>query len=108
MKFFSKSKKSEDLMLVFDIGSSSVAGAFFKATDSGVPKIIYTIREPITLEKDINPERFLELMLKTLEKVVYKMATRKICSTNKTFTIVLRICANESFVSFFIIKVILV
>jgi hypothetical protein len=74
--FFSKVKKSEDLMLVFDIGSSSVAGAFFKATESGVPKIIYTVREPIALESEINPEKFFELMLKTLDKVVYKMATR--------------------------------
>ncbi|HPS21548.1 MAG TPA: hypothetical protein PLO44_01950 [Candidatus Paceibacterota bacterium] len=87
MGFFSKSKKTEDLMLVFDIGSSSVAGAFFKATDSGVPKIIYTTREPISLEKDINPERFLELMLKTLEKVVYKMATRKIGAPKKVFCV---------------------
>jgi cell division ATPase FtsA len=87
MGIFSKAKKQEDLMLVFDIGSSSVAGAFFQATDSGVPKIIFTTREPIGLEKEINPERFLELTLKTLEKVVYKMATRGVGAPKKVFCV---------------------
>jgi cell division ATPase FtsA len=87
MGIFSKSKNKEDLMLVFDIGSSSVGAAFFRATNSGVPKIIYNTREPIALEADIKPERFFELMNKTLDKVVYRMATRGLGAPKKVFCV---------------------
>ena len=45
MRIFSDDKKKEELMLVFDIGSSSVGGALFLMQNYRVPKIIFSIRE---------------------------------------------------------------
>ena len=39
--------EKEDLILLFDISSSSVGGAFLKISKSGVPRIVFTVREPI-------------------------------------------------------------
>ena len=58
MGIFLKPKNQNDLMLVFDIGSSSIGGAFFINQKSGAPKIIFSIRELIPLENEINSEDF--------------------------------------------------
>ena len=50
----SSSKEKNELALVFDIGSSSVGGALFELEPSGIPKIIYSVREPIILEEEID------------------------------------------------------
>ena len=63
-----QNKKSE-LVLVFDIGSSSVGGVLFFTEQSGIPKIIFSVRENIILENEINPDRFLFLTVKALETV---------------------------------------
>ena len=75
MRIFSKKKEKEKLILVFDIGSSSVGGVLFVAQKSGVPKIVFAIREPITLEKNINIDRFLSLTIKSLDIVASKIYT---------------------------------
>ena len=59
-------KDKGKLVLVFDIGYSSVGGALFLAQKSGVPKIVFSVREPIILEKDVNIERFFLLTTKAL------------------------------------------
>ncbi|MFN4181091.1 MAG: hypothetical protein ACK4FA_00125 [Candidatus Paceibacteria bacterium] len=70
MKLFSKSKKAEEtLVLVFDIGSSSVGGALFIKNPNGAPKIVYAIRETIRLETEINHEKFLANTMKTLREI---------------------------------------
>ncbi|MEK7113806.1 MAG: hypothetical protein AAB873_03195 [Patescibacteria group bacterium] len=71
---FSKSKDEKRLVLVFDIGSSSVGGMFFEARKDASPRIIQTIRESIKLEKEINPEKLLHLTTKTLESVAGKLS----------------------------------
>ncbi len=60
-------------MLVFDIGSSSVGGALFEVQKSGIPKIIFTAREPITLQKTLNVDKFLSSTVKSLGVVVEKI-----------------------------------
>lgn len=72
MDIFSRSKEKNELMLAFDIGSSSVGGAFFRAQKSGIPKIVFTVREPIALGKDIDTGRLLPSTLKSLEIVASK------------------------------------
>ncbi len=67
-----KDKEKGKLALVFDIGSSSVGGALFWVQKSGIPKIIFSIREPITLEENIEVDRFLSLTIKSLEIVASK------------------------------------
>ena len=68
MGIFSKKEKKE-LVLLFDIGSSSVGAALFYKPASGVPDIIYTVRRPITLENKINIGRFLHLTIEALKIV---------------------------------------
>ena len=59
MSIFSGHKKKDELILVFNIGSSSVGGALFEAQSSGIPKIIFSVREPIVLEEKVNIDNFL-------------------------------------------------
>ena len=75
MSIWAKSKGKSELVAVFDIGSSSVGGALLEMNKSGAPKIIYSIREPILLEENINADRFLFLTLKSFDFVANKIAT---------------------------------
>ena len=61
MGIFLKSKDEGKLAVVFDIGSYSIGGAVFYLQKSGSPKIIYSTREPISFEKEINFDKFSEL-----------------------------------------------
>ena len=75
MGIFSKNKNKNELMLVFNIGSSSVEGALFLAQSSGVPKIIFSTSEQIQLEDKIDIDRFYNLAMQSLEIVagrIYK------------------------------------
>ena len=90
MNFFSRifsHVKKEELVLVIDVGSSSVGGALFWAQGSGVPEIIFSIREPIALEKEINPERVLSLPAKALEILAGKIAGRGLGAPKKIFCV---------------------
>lgn len=75
MGIFSKKKKGE-LVLVFDVGSSSVGGAMFLKTHEGVPEIIYSYRLPVQLEKKINIDRFLHLTIEALKVVSDNICTK--------------------------------
>jgi cell division ATPase FtsA len=79
--------KRDELALVFDIGSSSVGGALFWMQKSGVPKIIYSIREPIILELNITPERFLFLTLKAFKVVASKVCTKGLGAPKRIFCV---------------------
>lgn len=71
--FFSQSKKKEELVMVFDVGSSSVGGALFRVQNSGVPRIMFTVREPVMLEKEIDPDKLLAQVSKSLGVVAKKI-----------------------------------
>lgn len=86
MGFFGKTKKRE-LVLVFDIGSSSVGGVFFEAQENGVPKILFSVREPIALEMTVNTEKFLASTIKSLDVVVDKVYNAKIGAPSKIFCV---------------------
>jgi hypothetical protein len=74
MGIFSESKEKDELVLVFDIGSSSVGGALFWAQGSGIPKIIFSIRELIPISEKINNiDRFLFLTIQSLEIIIQKI-----------------------------------
>ena len=73
MSILSGPKEKGELMLVFNIGSSSVGGAFFWAQKSGIPKIIFSIKEPILIEEKIDIDRLLFLTIQSLEIVVNKI-----------------------------------
>ncbi|MES3031625.1 MAG: hypothetical protein V4699_00070 [Patescibacteria group bacterium] len=69
MGIFSRHKEKGKLALVFYVGSSSVEGALFLTEESGIPKIIFSIRELIALEDNVEASRFFSLTLKSLESV---------------------------------------
>ena len=73
MGIFSRHKEKGKLVLVFDIGSSSVGGAFFWMQTSGVPKVVISLNEPITLQKTFDIDKFLSSTIKSLEIVVSKI-----------------------------------
>lgn len=87
MGIFSKFKKENELFLVINFGSSSVGGALFFVEKSGMPKIIFSIRESIPIEKEIDPERFLFLANQSLEKVINKIHDAKLGAPDKIFCV---------------------
>lgn len=80
-------KTKEELALVFDIGSSSVGGALFLIQKTGIPKIIYSTREPISLEKELSFDRFFSLALKSLEIVSNKICMKGLGAPKKVYCI---------------------
>lgn len=75
MGFFLKSKK-EELVFVFDIRSSSVGAAVFLLSKDGISKIIYSTREKIKLEDNLDFKRFFYLTCKALDIVVNKVCVK--------------------------------
>lgn len=59
----------------------------FKAQDSRVPKIIFSVKEPIPLEKKVNPDRFLSLAIKALETVTDKFFKSGLGAPAKIFCV---------------------
>ncbi len=89
MGVFSKvTKKREELAIVFDINSSSVGGALFYMQRDGVPKIIYSTKEAIELEEEINIDRFLFLTNKALKTVVGKICMKGLGVPTRIFCVV--------------------
>ncbi len=84
MGFFSKKKKDE-LVLVFDIGSSSVGASFFMMRENSSPEIIYTHREAIVVIENLELDSFLNNTLKALRIVVAKMCLAGIGKPEKIF-----------------------
>lgn len=87
MGIFSRNKKRDKLALVFDIKSSHVGGALFLVPKSGVPKIIFSVREPIVIEKSIEADRFLSLALKSLDIVASRIYASGLGAPEEIFCI---------------------
>lgn len=87
MGIFSKTDEKDELVLVFDIGSSSVGGALFWVQKSGIPKIVFAVREPIILEKKINIDRFLLLTAKSLNIVASQVHQAGIGAPSRIFCV---------------------
>ena len=73
MGIFSKLKEKKELILVFNIGSSSVDGALFEAQSSGIPKIIFSAKELTKIEEKVDIDNFSLSMMKSLEIVAEKI-----------------------------------
>ena len=108
MGIFSSNKDKSELVLVFDIGSSTVGGALFWTDKIGVPKIVFSVREPIPLEESIEAEKFFSLTIKTLSIVSKKVHEAGIGAPKEIFCVlsspwhvsqirVIRLEKNESF-----------
>jgi len=88
MGIFSKSENKNDKpILVFDIGSSSVGGAILKMKKNQTPRVIFSTREPIILEKEMQADRFLLLTTRALEIVAGRICKTKIGQVENIFCV---------------------
>jgi len=74
-------------MLVFNIGSSSVVAALFEPQKSGVPKIVFSTREPIQIEEEATVGRFLFLATQSLDVVAKKILMTGLGVPKKIFCV---------------------
>lgn len=87
MGIFSNNKKENGLILVFNIRSSSVDGALFEVQSSGIPKIIFSVREPIKIEPEIDVNNFLLLTINSLEIVAHKIFQAGLGAPSRIFCV---------------------
>ena len=87
MGIFGGSKDKQELGVIFDIGSSSVGGALFLMKSSGIPKVIFSIREPIVVEQKVEIESLLLSTLKSLDFVAGKISGAGLGVPKKVFCV---------------------
>lgn len=66
-------KGGRRFVVVFDIGSASIGGAFVSIDAEKAPEIIFTTRRDIPFQEKLNFQRFLDSMMKTLEEMFVLM-----------------------------------
>lgn len=84
---FGLAKKKEEPMLLFHVGSSKVAGAFFVPQESGYPKIIFSIVEPIPVQEQLDPGKFFSYTLRTLQTVADKIHRQGLLAPKRIFVV---------------------
>ncbi len=87
MSILGSTKNTNEITLVFDIGSSSVGGAIFYMRSEGEPEMIYSYRESIPLERKLSFEKFFDLTLKSLETVAQKISLSGVGAPKKIFCV---------------------
>lgn len=87
MSIFGGSKEKRELVLVFNIGSSSVGGSLFYTQKTGVPKIVFSVVESLPLEENITSEKLFTLTTETLLLVSKKIFSSKIGAPSKIFCV---------------------
>jgi hypothetical protein len=71
--FSRKPKSGQHFILVFDIGSASIGGAFVSIDTAKKPEIIFSTRKTIPFQEKLDFGRFLDSMIKTLEEMFQTM-----------------------------------
>ena len=87
MEIFSNKETKNELVLVFNVGSSSVDGMLFWAQSSGVPKIIFSCQELIRVEEKVEIDHFLLSTIKSLEIVAQKIYRTGLGAPNRIFCV---------------------
>lgn len=85
MGIFSRTPGKGELVALFDVGSSSVAGALVYLRKDNVPHVIFSVREPIALSKNFEFNSFLEATLKSLEVVALKVGKSGLGAPKRLF-----------------------
>lgn len=65
--FFYKRKHKEEISVVFAIESGKIMGSVIHFSDNLPPAFLYSRRDSITYQQDVNPERLKDLMLSALK-----------------------------------------
>ncbi len=87
MKFFKSTQTKDELLLVFDIRSSSVGGAIFSKSKSDAPKVLASFRAPIPVKENLSPERLLSLTVSALESVVENISKKGVGAPSRIFCV---------------------
>ena len=69
MGIFSKEKEESKVVLILDIGSSSIGGALVETGD-GTYKTIFSTNEQLVIEENINIDRLFSLTIKSLDIIL--------------------------------------
>ena len=67
--FRSNNKNGQHFIIIFDIGSASIGGAFVSIDSTRTPEIIFSIRKDIPFQEKLSFERFLASMITTLKEM---------------------------------------
>ena len=67
--FHRKPKSGQHFIIILDIGSGSIGGAFASVDKGRTPEIIFSTRKDIPFQEKLNFQRFLDSMIKTLEEM---------------------------------------
>ena len=85
MSLFSFQKqKDETISAVFEIGSGSVAGALIKLSSTNNPEVIYSYRESIPFQENLEHDRLVADMVLTVEHVAKNLGTEGLVHLNFT------------------------
>jgi hypothetical protein len=84
---FSKLGGDGELVALFDVGSSSVGGALFRIHRSS-PTLVFSVREPIPIQKEFRTDRFFTSTMKTLDEVAEKLAKSGHGSPRRFFSVI--------------------
>ncbi len=91
MGIWGRKKREGELVLVFDIGSSSVGGALFWTQKSGIPKIVLALRESVTRKDNkghsVNADQFLSETIKALDIVADRIYSAKLGAPSRIFCV---------------------
>lgn len=80
-------KDTDTLAAVFHIGSSSVCGALFWMRESGIPKIVFSVKEPINPEEKLETKKFMNLTTKALDVAAEKISRSGMGVPKKIFCV---------------------
>ena len=64
--------KKQKIIAILDIGSASVGGAIVELKKGEIPNILFSTREDMVFQNDLNMSRFISSMLQATEKVLEK------------------------------------
>mgnify|MGYP002621547081 CR=1 FL=1 len=71
MRLFGKRRSySDELALVFDIGSASVGGALVVLDQQEAPRVLYTTRTPMVFQAELDVDRFVSSMHEAFRAVI--------------------------------------
>lgn len=73
MSLFQRKGGGGRSIAIFDIGSGSIGGAFVTLRSGKPPEVLFTARRTIPVQVELNFQRFLEAMGKTLETLALAM-----------------------------------
>ncbi|MFA6353895.1 MAG: hypothetical protein WCW93_03100 [Candidatus Paceibacterota bacterium] len=85
--FSNNNKNTNNLILVFNIRSSSVNGALFEVQSSGIPKIIFSAQELIKIKENVDIDHFLLSTIKSLKIVASKIYNARLGAPSRTFCV---------------------